>query len=252
MSDSDENLDHETYVRLRFDSETRSRLYKRLYDALQAKGRLVGHDDIDFEVEVMIGCMEGYAELLPMYDKWKPETQQRRKERINAMANHLDGIIEQIKALDSPALGYCLSKGFGEIAKVKDLSNPYESSFHAILDAEEIQENNFIEGMTAFALGVRKAAKTLPQHSGNTSGKDCDIFTQPPRLATASAMERLFIDQGIDYTITETGLAAECLRAIYTLGGLEIERVGHWLKSARDHKDSQANFLKRLQKRQDG
>ena len=63
------------------------------------------------------------------------------------------------------------------------------------------------------------------------------------------ALEREFFKLKIKFIASNSSLAAECLRAIYILGGLNIDRVDYWLKQARDHYDSQMNFIDMLRKR---
>ncbi len=70
-------------------------------------------------------------------------------------------------------------------------------------------------------------------------------------MSTAMAVEKLFWDEGLRFTTSNNGLAAECLRAVYQLGGLNIDRVDYWLKKAQDHFDSMTSIVTRLRKREE-
>lgn len=233
--------------RLEFDSVTKEMLYKRLFSAL--KDQYTDQSSLDDTVVVIIGSMCGFAEYIVGLEKSKPERQQRRQERINSLATHMEGIIEQIKALDSPALGYAIYRGYDEISKDGDIPNPFEPGLDSILQAEITQDSKNIEILTKFALGMRKAVRDLPKHSLNTSGKDYSMYSQNVQLGPALALEDLFFRTGVKFTTSNSGLAAECLRAIYNLAGLDIDRVDYWLKRALDHPDSMKSFSEKMQKR---
>lgn len=235
--------------RLRFDDITRNRLSALLRDAL-LKGGCFHPDEIEFELGVMLGIMENYARAIPKYQELEPESQQRRRERIESLAAHIDGAIEQLIKLDDAALGFAAWKGFEEVSNADGLPNIFPDCFATIQEAYLWRKKN-VHAMTAFSLGVRKAAVELPQHSMNTSGKDSPWYLLPTELSTAMAIERLFLENTIKFTVSNSGLAAECLRAVYALGGMNIDRVDYWLKRARDHFDSNHNLVERLRKRTD-
>jgi hypothetical protein len=249
MSDNGDNLDCKKYERLRFDKETRIRLSEKLHRAIAEQGRFQRPDDIEFETNVLIGCMEGFAEFIPAIKKLQPEKQQRRQERINSLASHIEGIIEQLRGIDSVALCYSVYCGLDEIAKKDNFPNPIKYDWDFMVEVGSWKNKESIEDLATFAFGLRKAARELPKHSLNTSGKDCPWYEQGAELGTAMALERAFFKLKIKFIASNSSLAAECLRAIYILGGLNIDRVDYWLKQARDHYDSEMNFIYRLRKR---
>ena len=232
-----------SYGRLHFDEITKERLYQLLSSAFKKKNPYDYNSDS--EICLMIIYMECFAEAIPGSEKFLPEKQQRRQERINSLAAHLEGLINQIEALDSPALGYAMHRGCEEISNIRKIANPLQSSFDAILEAEFLQDKNNIKELKAFSLGLRKAAKDLPEHAGNTSGNNYPWYSQKSKTAVALALEKLFFNAGIDFTTSNNGLAAECLRAIYNLGGLKLDRVDYWLRKAKNHHDSLFNISKR-------
>lgn len=251
MSNNDDDSDCGINERLRFDRETRIRLSQKLHKAIAQQGRLKRPDDIEFETDVLIGCMEGFAEFIPSIKQLLPEKQQRRQERINSLASHVEGIVDQLKEIDSAALCYSLYSGLNEVAKKDNLPDSIKYDWDFMLEVESIKNNENLGVLTAFALGLRKAARELPKHSLNASGKDYPWYAQGAELGTALALERLLFQNGIKFISSNSSLAAECLRAIYILGGLDIDRVDYWLKQAIDHYDSSINIHKRLQKHDD-
>jgi hypothetical protein len=241
MEDTDGNPS-----RLCFDKTTRDRLAKLFSNAF--KGRDLSPDEIELEVTVTLHTLEQYASAIPLYEQIQPESQQRRRERIESLAAHLEGALEQLKSLDSAALGFIAWRAKDEMSKTLGTPNDFPSGLKAAIEAVSWREAN-ISAITAFALGLRKSASELPQHSLNTSGKEYPWYSLPKELSTAMAVERLFWENGFRFTIANSGLAAECLRAVFQLGGLHIDRVDYWLKQARDHSDSMSSFNKRMQKR---
>ncbi|HMV13091.1 MAG TPA: hypothetical protein PKD88_08345 [Nitrosomonas sp.] len=229
--------------RLHFDEITKARLYQLLSSAFKKKNSY--NYNPDSEICLMISCFECFAEAIPESEKFLPEKQQRRQERINSLAAHIEGLINQIEALDSPALGYAIHRGCEEISNIRKIANPFQYSFDAILEAEFLRDKNNIKELKAFSLGLRKAAKDLPVHVGNTSGNNYPWYSQKSETAVALALEKSFFEAGIDFTTSNNGLAAECLRAIYDLGGLKIDRVDYWLGKAKNHRDSLFSISKR-------
>lgn len=240
MEDPDDYTPH-----LRFDEATR----KRLSDLFTAayKGRDFFPDTIEFEVEVTLGLLERYAAVIPEFQKFQPEAQKRRRDRAESLAIHLEGVIEQLKQLDDAALGFLARRGFEEVSELSGQPVEFPDGIQACIEAFQWREDN-IQALTAFAFGVRKALNDLPQHPLNTSGKDYPMYAVPKELFIAMSIEDLFWRQKLNFTTSDSGFAAECLRAVYQLGGLDIDRVDYWLKQARDHEDSAANFEKRRQK----
>lgn len=71
--------------------------------------------------------LEGYANGIIQYQQIEPESQQRRRERIESLASHIEGAIEQLKQLDSAAFGFVAWSGFEEISKTEGMSNVFPS-----------------------------------------------------------------------------------------------------------------------------
>lgn len=213
--------------RLRFDEHTHKRLAGLFTEAY--KGRDFFPNTTDFEVAVTLGLLEKYAEAIRELQKSQPERQKRRRERAESLVAHLEGAIDQLKALDDAALGYLSWRGFEEVSQVRGEPNEFPEGIEACIKAFQWRETN-IDALATFALGMRKAIDDLPQHPLNTSGKGYPLYAVPTELSIAMRIENLFSRQKLNFSVSDSGLAAECLRAVYQLGGLDIDRVDHWLK----------------------
>jgi hypothetical protein len=62
-------------------------------------------------------------------------------------------------------------------------------------------------------------------------------------------MERLMREHQLPFEANETGFAAQCIRAMFELADLDVEKVGYWIKKAIDHPDSDARWLQGLRDR---
>ncbi|SFF19578.1 hypothetical protein [Nitrosomonas sp. Nm166] len=243
MEEIDDDID------LRLDSKTRKILSRKLKEAMQATFSEELPVDYDFEVLVMVGILERTAEgiLWSQEIELRIENQQRRRERVESLAIHIEGAIEQLKQIDTAALGFIAWRGFEEISKAEGVPNEFPSGMEAVMNAELWRESN-ISAMTNFALGIRKAIAELPLLPSRNEGKDTPLYALSKELSAAVMVERLFLERGLNFTISNSGLAAECLRAVYTLAELDIDRVDYWLKKARDRYDSMTSYYSRLRK----
>lgn len=230
---------------LSFDDTTRGNLSEKLREAMEKTFPNRHPEYNDFEISIILRILEGYAKGIIQYQQIEPESQQRRRERVESLAAHIEGAIEQLKQLDSAALGFVAWRGFEEISKAEGLPNVFPSGDAATHEVYFWRKSNIL-AMTNFALGVRKAAAELPLHAINRPAEDLPWYALPKELSTAMAVEKLFWEEGLKFTISNNGLAAECLRAVYQLGGLNIDRVDYWLKKARDHFDSMTSIVSRL------
>jgi len=217
-----------------FDNETRSKLYVKLHKAIVSQGNRNGSGNVESLVNKMIDQMEMCYGYYTFHEKWSPETQQRRRERIESIANHLDGIIDQLKKLDLEAINYILMSAYRNppayIGKYSPeelviLANRAENTAWNIFHGESVMND-----LLSYAINFREAARTLPRHRLDS-----------PELGMAVELECLFHEYGVMFSVTNTGLAADCLREIYKLASLEIDRVDYWLKRARESKYSSKN-----------
>lgn len=219
------------YRRLEFDPYTRAELeeeFKRQFNV----GRTLSPSDIDFEAKVFIGTLQNYADGIPAFQRMKPPEQKRRREKVRALANTLEKLHEALTCMDSAALGFALWCGLREVESTGLGSNPLPPGMPAVIEASVLR-GDALPFLAAFSCGVQKAIKELPSHEFNFL------------LKTALAVERTFFDYQLPFTVSNSGFAATCLRAVFKLGGLEIDRVDYWLTEARDSEDSMIALIKR-------
>lgn len=243
-----ESADDLTRPPLKFDQLTKESLLARLKKAFEKSENK--HDSVG-RSELLISILEGFSESYHVFDQFKPEPQERRRDRLISIANHLKGIVDQLRMLDGAAAEYACFLSFNELLKLEkpDHVTPDTWTFDDMVACASFNDS-LPETLTAFENGIRAAEKALPLHSYNTSGKYANWYSAPPQLSMALALERQFWEFGLKFTITNTGLAADCLRAIYKHTEIKadpddkFDRVDYWLKQARDHKDSMFNFMK--------
>ena len=240
-SDSDQNPGG-----LSFDKETRSILFEKLHNAFSLHSRLKQSQNISREVDEFIDCLECIADSIGFYRKYGVEKQQRRRERIESIANHLDGIIDQLKHLDRSAIEYVLMFVWNNPPDHIDKCPP-EMQIHLANRAENtafdiVAGKTVMDELLTYSLNIRNAAKTLPKCLGDLpSLSRYERSPFYPQLGMSIELENLFYKYKIKFTVTNTGLAADCLREIYNLAGLQIDRVVYWLKSARESERSSKN-----------
>ncbi len=109
MSDNNKSDYESGYDDLIFDSEIRSILAKKLNKAITSQNQFLSAEDIHSKVNEVIDSIELISNSIGFYRKFKIDKQHRRKERLESIANHLDGIIDQLTALDQPAIIYALT-----------------------------------------------------------------------------------------------------------------------------------------------
>ncbi|TXI35671.1 MAG: hypothetical protein E6Q59_10505 [Nitrosomonas sp.] len=230
-----ENSESSDYAYLVLDTETRLLLTKKLNRAIASQDKYLSEKEIQSEVNKFIDSVELISNSIGFYRKFRIDKQQRRKERLESIANHLDGIIDQIKALDRNAIIYASMTVWKnpppriEKCSSLEISNQAENTAFDIASGDSV----IIKELSAYAFNVREAARTLPKCIGDKPmAANYERSLEKPELGMAVELENLFHKYRIKFTITNTGLAADCLRAIYCLSGLGIDRVDYWLKRA--------------------
>lgn len=225
-------------ARLRFDNDTKGRL-RRLTTAALTKANKHLCDDsfgIDYWVDVFIGTLELYADSIPHSLSLYPPKQQKRRETIRSMGTALQRAIDIYIELDEGAKRYVFSEVAAELAKAGGVDNPYPNNYQTgeMIYQEEIP---VLFDLQIIAKAIQGAAETIPNSDD-----------EPIELIIARTIEQLFFDYGVLFTTSETGYAAECLRATLDLAGIEKDRVDYWLAKAKKHPDSMTAFVSRHRK----
>lgn len=229
--------------RLRFDELTRRNLLARLRKAIIETGNSY---DCDNRCELLVLVFEGLSYGYKSLSKHTIEKQERRRDRLVSIANHIDGIQTQLSLLDDAAKEYTWFVCFNELIRVDnpDHKTPDTYDIEDMLASASFSEM-LPKLLSAYEKGIRESERTLPFHSQNQSGTALPWYMVNHQLRIAMEVEKIFFDNRLKFSITKTGVAADCLNAIYSLAGLNVDRVDYWLKQARDHKDSMASFVKR-------
>jgi hypothetical protein len=231
-----EEFDH----RKEFDERTRKELAAAYSKALlQARpelkpaadpgpiaGRPAGpkHDPAADMAEAFVCWLEG----LTHEPEPEAEEQQRRVEKLEAVANALETFLDAVRKLDEPACGYALWRGLSEMAKGSEFSDNDRANVRglegipAISLAHDLQKR--LSDFRAFALGVRHAIKNLPK---------LDRWRYSFEEDTARGIERYLESRGIPFTTSETGLAGRAFHAVMRLAGRPVGKAGYYLAKAR-------------------
>jgi hypothetical protein len=219
---------------LRFDDQTREDLKRKFTIAFAKANAKWSRASVELEGEIFIGTLEGYASGIPPFKTVRPPEQKRRREKVRSLANTLEKLHQTLTKIDSAALGFAVWRGMQEVETKKLGANPFLSGWPAILLASRLRDE-CLPLLAAFSDGVRSAHKGLPLHDFNFM------------LESAIAVERIFRQNRLSFTVNDSGFAAQCLRAIFMLGGLNDSRVDYWLTKARDSEEA---LVKRLENRQ--
>lgn len=237
-----------TRYELQFTKEQRAEL-KRAY--LRARpprsGQILGVDNNEFEADVFVRTVEEWAKAIGLFEAITPDNQKERKRAMESVKASLTKLDQALAELDSSALGYwyghvvdALAKSVTQVSETENrLSSMLDNPLRAAVEAGEFRQE-LREILKVVVEATTAATDTLPKY---------DHTENDVRLKTAMRLERLIIEHGIPFNSSETGFAAICLRMMFELAGVEVEKVSYWLKKAEDHPDSYARFLQRLRDR---
>jgi len=232
------------YRFLKFDATTRSALSQKFITALMEgnPGFTDFDGSADREGDLFVRCLEGIAEN-SQYSVTR-ETQKRRRERVEAVANALDALIDYIGAVDDAALGYALWNGLNKASENEAIfSNADRSDVQmmegmpSVLLAYRLQQGREAEALRSFADGVRGSIKTLPP----LDKRQHDFIDQ-----LAKFIEDYLARRNIQVTTSDTGLAGSALIATVELAELHAPRAGYRMKMANDSPDSWKNFVLKM------
>lgn len=233
------------FYKLEFTSEQKAKL-------IRAYRVAIGGEPHDSEMcaEIFADIIEGYAGSIPDYLEITPPIQKDRERAIDSFIVGIEKIDSALADMDSAALGWLyanmvdkfategiqISCDDGEIASMRN--HPHQ----AMVEAGELR-GRLRRIASSAAEAAANARDTLPKS---------ERVENDPRFKMAQYLERQIIEEGIAFSTNETGFAAQCLRAIYELGGLEVEKVGSWLKKAADAPDSFTNSRQQMRNKTEG
>lgn len=243
-------MPEDSYQRLRFDPTTRrdlaGRYEKEWRKAMKAVGSQFIDEDTQGAAEEYVSALEIYAEHARDLLADEPDGQKRRREKVEALANALDNVIQAALNLDEPALGFALWRGIKEMqAADLDTTQADREWLQRVEGWPTLQLVHDLrrDGQPAlqnFALGVRKAIGELP---------GLDRHTQSVGETIARQIEETLERSGIAFTTSATGLAGRSFHAVFDLAGAAETPADYQLRKAKDHPDSWRNFIQRMRDR---
>ena len=193
-------------------------------------------DDVKDEAELFILRLESIASAIPSYKEIAPPLQEVRRNKLKTVARHVMALADLLKDIDSAALGFFLHQTLlvieEKIGEVEHIENA-----RALMDLAQDAKDETLEWLTLISLGAQRSARNLPPMTFNF------------HLQTALAVERLFWDYGIPFTVTPTGMAGRCLSTIFEEADAEATSIAYWLRQARDNYESMASTMKRYAQR---
>lgn len=239
--DENGSIDH---YELEFTDEQADEL-KRAYKEA-AGDRLYADDDS----EVFVSTLQSWGAGIPDLISVEPPIQKNRQRAIDSFVNAIEKMDVALADLDSGALGWLYANVVDKLSKNGVCIGPYDGGMvsmrnhpqQAMVEAGEMRaELRKLAGWVVDA--ATEARNTLPLS---------ERVENDPRLMTAKALERQIIENVIEFSTSETGFPAQCLRAMFELGGLDVEKVSHWLKKVAEDPDSYAKFRQRMQEKSEG
>lgn len=172
------------------------------------------------------------AEGILWSDAAMPDEQQKRRKKFDQLKGAFLRVSELIEELDSAALGFFVAKIEEAEGRPALLNDPVM----AMTTAGEMKPN-VIRTLSMLQEVAATVAKDLPAY---------DRDQNHPNMKAAMLLDRYFSEYSLEFTASEAGFAALCLRkAIGLATGEEPERVEYWLSKSLAHQDSMAAFRAR-------
>lgn len=232
---------------LRFTEEQKQALLEAY---IVARAGYADLGDDGFNARVFVDVLESWGDSIQEFSGRRPDNQKERVLALNSINVAFFKLDEALSKLDSGALGYWYAHIADATEEAMRDSSISESAFvsmvnqptRAIVEGGEMRQA-LRTLISAWVKSTELAASTLPKHNHQQNDD---------RLQTARGLERMVIEHQIPFTTSETGFPALCLRAVFDLGGLEVEKVSYWLKKAADDPDSFARFLEGMRRKTDG
>jgi hypothetical protein len=247
--------------RVRFDADTRESLAQGFISECKKAHPNGSQDGVATEAKIFVGCLERFASTIPLERQLleQVEPQQRRRERVKALANALDGVIDIAVGMDDASLSFAIFRGIEElIAEHPEESvlriqsgwtedrglRPEESVLRRIQagwtgdrglrPARDLK--NAKSEFAAFVHGVRKAVEELemPSHARRSAEEHL-----------AAWIEDYLGRIGLPFTTTDTGFSGSAFMATMALvdgAGALDKTAKNVLRKAANSEESWKNF----------
>lgn len=182
----------------------------------------------EFERSLFIKLLDRWAEhhVAPL-EKLESRSEKARKRQLEKVSHAAAKLAAEINCLDLDSQVFLLQK-FAE--KEGDPERP----LFQLLELHSIASASLMELLGTLRAASCEAAKTLP------------LTQVKVPLEFALSIERQFWERGFPYSLTETGFAADCLRAV--LG--TKDSVAGWLRKAKADPRSMHSFVKLMADRE--
>lgn len=228
-----------------FTNEQRNELEKVFLAAQTPSSAKIRYSEEDqSSAELFVSIIESWGSSIAEYQSTTPGTQKERKRAMDSVANSVTRLDEALADLDSAALGYLYAHIVDALALIgirlspttNGMTSVVNHSLRAMVEAGELRSDlrNIIGTVVS---ATASASASLPKH---------EHVENDTRLQQAKHLERQMNEHRIPFTALETGTAATFLRAIFTLGGIEVEKMAYWLQKVVDDPDNDTTFRKRM------
>ena len=197
-----------------------------------------------------VGLIERWGGSIPDFLAIEPPIHKTRQRAIDSFVKGIEKMDAALAELDSSALGWLYANVVDKLACEGLQVSPDDGGMISM-------RNNHIQAMVEAGElrgRLRRIASSAAEAAANARDTlpKSERVENDPRFKMAQYLERQIIEEGIAFSTNETGFAAQCLRAIYELGGLEVEKVGSWLKKAADAPDSFTNSRQQMRNKTEG
>lgn len=217
------------------------------YLALRPPAELYTKEGWTYQAKVFARVVEGMGESIGAWQALTPEPQKSRRRTIEQIGVSVLKLDQLLNELDSQSMGFLYSHVVDALAvtglQISEADNRMTSmlnhGFRSVVEGGEARQS--LRSLTAILVdATTKAANDLPKY---------DFTEGDVRFVLARRLERRMLENMLPFEASETSFAAQCLRAMFELGGLDVEKVAYWIKKAIDHPDSWARFLQKNRER---
>lgn len=164
------------------------------------------------DARLFVKILGGFGEGLPSILEAQPEQNVRRRS-LRELGTAAAKVADLAKTLDSGALGCAIDLGNGS-----DLGSLPLGDFMREVNA---LRHSLVEEMTRLSEGAYRAAKELPVSKFNA------------RLNCVVSIQREFATFGLPpFTDSDSGFAADCIRAVFELAGVSVDDPRYWMRQA--------------------
>ena len=199
------------------------------------------------EASVFVRIIEGWAASIELFKAIAPPDQKARTRSLNSVANALTKLDQALAMLDSGALGYLYANVAEALATAGFHSDEADNRLVSLMENPALAVAEAGEGRKILRTVIAEVVEAT-----NSASKDLPTFDHienDPRLGVVRQLERLMREHQLPFEANETGFAAQCVREMFDLADVEVEKVGYWIKKAIDHPDSDARWLQSMRDR---